>query len=220
MTSLPPPQGPPASLVPPGGATRRRSRRHGWIAGALLAVGLIGGTALFVEGGQRMEVAAQRMVRVSAGCRVLVTLQRTDSFHVYLEDRAANMPASADCTLRTRLEAIPPASGVNPHGSAVIGYSVVARNNVERSMFEIRNGRTYEAGRYRGELASRFEGVSGETLEVTVVADQAEAAIAIGEDVFAVRRPWRIGSGITVAAGCIGALLVMSRRRVRVDASL
>lgn len=215
--SFPPPQGAPVSFDAPPVRRAPRSRRP-WLAFGLLLVGLVGSVALFVEGNQRMEAAAARMVRVSAGCRAWVTLQRSGSFHVYLEDRSADMPESADCTLRTRLESIPPASGVNPHGSTVIGYSVVAADRTERTMFEIRKERPYRAGAYRGELASRFEGERGETLEVTVLADQIESAIAIGEDVFAVRRPWRIAAGATMGGGMVLALLVM-RRRLRGDAS-
>jgi hypothetical protein len=165
-----------------------------------------------------MERAASRMVRVSAGCRVWVTLQRSGTFHVYLEDRTVEMPAIADCTLRTRLESLPPASGINPHGSAVIGFSIVTPDSVERTMFEIGEERPYSVGMYRGELASRFEGDEGEALQVTVIAEKSEAAIAIGEDVFAVRRPWRIAAGATMGCAMILSLLMM-RRRLRGDAS-
>ena len=216
--SLPPPVGPPMSLGVPVISERGRRNWRLPIALGLFAVGIIGGVALFVEGNQQMERAAARMVRVSAGCRVWVTLQRTGSFHVYLEERSVEMPENADCTLRTRLESIPPATGINPHGSAVIGYSVVTSDDIERTMFEIGEERPYRAGPYRGELASRFEGERGETLEVTVIADQVEAAIAIGEDMFAVRRPWRIAAGATMGGGMVLSLLVM-RRRIRGDAS-
>lgn len=216
--SLPPPEGPPVSFGVPAASPRARHNVRRWIALGLFVVGLVGGVALFVEGNRRMEAAAARMVRVSAGCRVWITLQRSGSFHVYLEDRSVAMPGSADCSLRTRLESIPPASGINPHGSAVIGYSVVTPDDTERTMFEIGGERPYRVGPFRGELASRFEGESGETLQVTVIADQSEAAIAIGEDVFAVRRPWRIAAGATMGGGMVLALVVM-RRRLRGDAS-
>lgn len=215
-SSLPPPQGSPVSFDAP--VVKRGGRSRAWLAFGIFVVGLVGGVALFAEGNERMESAAARMVRVSAGCRVWVTLQRTGTFHVYIEDRAVEMPAIADCSLRTRLEAIPPASGINPHGSAVIGYSVVTPNDVERTMFEIGKERPYRAGPYRGHLGSRFEGESGEALEVSVVADQSEAAIAIGEDVFAIRRPWRIAAGATMGGGMVLALVLM-RRRIRGDAS-
>ncbi|MFM7409739.1 MAG: hypothetical protein ACKO3L_02940, partial [Actinomycetota bacterium] len=66
-----------------------------------------------------------------------------------------------------------------------------------------RPNRRYDLGRNDGLLTSRFAGRSGETVIVGFVADSPDVAIAIGENVFSLRTPWRIAAGVVLAFGLL-----------------
>lgn len=164
----------------------------------MLVVTVAVSAALFSEGTRRATDAAASMVRVSAGCRVPVTLRDTGDFFVYLEEGPVPMPDSADCTNAGL-------SMANPHGIPMIGFAVATPDGVERTVDEVRPNRRYNLGRNNGLLTSRFAGRSGETVIVGLVADSPDVAIAIGENVFDVRTPWRIAAGVVLAIGLLFA---------------
>jgi hypothetical protein len=68
---------------------------------------------------------------------------------------------------------------------------------------EVEPNRRYDLGRNEGLLTSRFAGRRGETVIVGVVADSPDVAIAIGENVFSVRTPWRVAAGVVLALGLL-----------------
>lgn len=174
--------------------TRRRHRR--WFSLVLLIVTVSAVAALFSEGTRRASDAAAAMVRVSAGCRVPVTLRDTGDFFVYVEEGPVPMPDTADCTNAGL-------SMANPHGIPMVGFAVATPDGVERRVVEVRPNRRYGLGRNDGLLTSRFAGRAGETVIVGLVADSPDVAIAIGEDVFSVRTPWRIAAGVVLAIGLL-----------------
>lgn len=181
-----------------------------WLAFLLLVITAATAGALFAYGTQRATDAASNMVRVSAGCRVPITLNRTGDYFVYVEAGPVPMPDDADCSNAGRLLE-------NPHGFPVLGFAVATPNGVERSMVEVDPNRRYSLGRHAGLLTSRFAGRAGETVIVGVVADSRDAAIAIGDNVFRVRTPWRVGSGIAAAVGVVLALLALRAATKRAD---
>ena len=192
---------PPAVAVPP------RSRRTRWFALGLLIITVTASAALFTEGTRRAKHAAAGMVRVSAGCRVPVKLRDSGDFWVYIEAGPVPMPDNAECTNAGR-------TMTNPHGFPMLGFAVATPDGVERSMVEVDPNRRYKLGRHSGLLTSRFAGRAGETVIVGVVADSADAAIAIGENVFDLRTPWRIGAGVVLAIGLLlVALLIRAGAR-------
>ena len=152
--------------------------------------------ALFGQGTRSARDAAAGMVRISAGCRVPVTLRQTGTYSVYVEAGPVPMPDDADCTNAGRTMA-------NPHGFPVYGFALATPDGVERAVREVHPNRRYDLGSFSGLLTSRFEGRAGETLIVGVVADSPDVAIAIGDDVLAKRRPWRIASGVVLAVGLL-----------------
>ena len=180
---------------------RRRPRR--WFAFVLLVVTFVAVGALFSQGTRSATESAAGMVRISAGCRVPITLRETGTYSVYVEAGPVPMPDDADCTNAGR-------AMTNPHGFPVFGFALATPDGVERAVREVQPNRRYDLGRYSGLLTSRFEGRAGETLIVGVVADSADVAIAIGDDVLAQRRPWRIASGVVLAVGIL--LTVLSFR--------
>jgi hypothetical protein len=148
------------------------------------------------------------MVRVSAGCRVPVTLRETGDFFVYVEEGPVPMPDSADCSNAGMAMS-------NPHGLPMIGFAVATPDGVERRVVEVRPNRRYDLGRNEGLLTSRFAGRMGETVIVGLVADSPDVAIAIGEDVFSMRTPWRIAAGVVLALGLLllgGVVRVAAKR--------
>jgi len=197
------------SPVSPGAAPRRRHAR--WLVAVPLLASVGSAGALFAKGNDRATDAARDLVRVSAGCRVPVTLTRTGSYWVYVEAGPVPMPESADCSNGGRLMS-------NPHGFPVLGFAIATPGGVERSMVEVDPNRKYDFGRHAGLLTSRFDGRAGETLIVGVVADSRDAAISIGENVFDVRKPWRIGAGVILALGVVLCGVVLRATRVRDDA--
>jgi len=191
----------------PADPTTHRARRRGrWFALGLLLVTVVAVGALFSEGTRRASDAAADMVRVSAGCRVPVALRSTGDFWVYVEEGPVPMPDNADCTNAGMMMA-------NPHGLPMLGFAVATPDGVERPVVEVEPNRRYDLGRNEGLLTSRFAGRSGETVIVGVVADSPDVAIAIGENVFSVRTPWRIAAGVVLAIG-----LVLSALSFRVAA--
>lgn len=185
-----------------GAARRTRRRPLKWVSLAFLVVSFAVAGALFSHGTQRATQAAAGMVRISAGCRVPITLQRTGEYHVYVEAGPVPMPDNADCSNAGRLLE-------NPHGFPVLGFAIATPQGVERSMVEVDPNRRYSFGRHAGLLTSRFPGRAGETLIVGVVADSRNAAIAIGDNVFDVRKPWRVASGVVLALGLLLAMLAL-----------
>jgi hypothetical protein len=164
--------------------------------------------ALFSEGTRRASDAAEAMVRVSAGCRVPITLRATGDFFVYIEEGPVPMPDSADCTNAGMAMS-------NPHGLPMVGFAVATPDGVERRVEEVRPNRRYDLGRNEGLLTSRFAGRTGETVIVGLVADSPDVAIAIGEDVFSTRTPWRIAAGVVLALGLLlfGGLVRVAAKR-------
>jgi hypothetical protein len=196
---------PPASSSPVTPTPRRRRR---WFAVGLLIVTLSAAAALFSEGTRRASEAAAAMVRVSAGCRVPITLNETGDFFVYIEEGPVPMPDTADCTNAGMAMS-------NPHGIPMVGFAVATPDGVERRVDEVRPNRRYDLGRNDGLLTSRFAGRSGETVIVGLVADSPDVAIAIGENVFSTRTPWRIAAGVVLAVGLLlfGGLVRAAARR-------
>ncbi|MFZ9697796.1 MAG: hypothetical protein ACO3C5_09220 [Ilumatobacteraceae bacterium] len=196
----------PPEASPPVTPTPRRRRR--WFAVGLFLVTLSAAAALFSEGTRRAGEAAGAMVRVSAGCRVPVTLNETGDFFVYIEEGPVPMPDSADCTNAGMAMS-------NPHGIPMVGFAVATPDGVERRVDEVRPNRRYDFGRNDGILTSRFAGRSGETVIVGLVADSPDVAIAIGENVFSTRTPWRIAAGVVLAIGLLlfGGLVRAAARR-------
>lgn len=172
----------------------------------MLVVTVAAAAALFSEGTRRAGDVAAGMVRISAGCRVPVTLRDTGDFFVYVEEGPVPMPESANCTNAGL-------SMTNPHGIPMIGFAVATPDGVERPIVEVRPNRRYDLGRNDGLLTSRFAGRAGETVIVGLVADSPDVAIAIGENVFSVRTPWRIAAGIVLAFG-----LLLTAALIRVGA--
>ena len=195
------------SPQPPLAGTAKTGKRSAlWVGVLLLVVSALSAGALFSHGNSRAREVAAAMVRVSAGCRVPVTLNRTGNYFVYVEAGPVPMPDTADCSNAGRLMS-------NPHGFPVLGFAV-ATPAVERSMVEVDPNRRYDFGRHGGLLTSRFSGRAGETVIVGVVADSRDAAIAIGDNVFDVRKPWRVGAGVVLILGVfLFALLLRVRRR-------
>lgn len=185
--------------TPAAPQTRRRSRRR-WFGLLLLVVTFVAVGALFSEGTRRAADAADDMVRISAGCRVPITLRKTGTYSVYVEEGPVPMPDGADCTNAGR-------SMANPHSFPVYGFAIATPDGVERVAREVQPSRRYDLGSRSGLLTARFEGRAGETLIVGVVADSPDVAIAIGEDVLAKRKPWRIASGVVLAIGLALAAL-------------
>jgi hypothetical protein len=193
---------PATRFEPPASGTRVRSPRRGrWFGLVMLVVtlGVVG--VLFSEGTRRASDAADAMVRISAGCRVPVTLRETGTYSVYVEAGPVPMPDNADCTNAGR-------TMTNPHGFPTFGFALATLDGVERAVSEVNPNRRYDLGRRSGLLTARFEARAGETLIVGVVADSSDIAIAIGEDVFAARTPWRIASGVVLALGVVLSVLV------------
>lgn len=188
--------------------SRRGGRRRRLLSLVLLVAAVLAASALFSEGTRRAKDAAANMVRVSAGCRVPVTLRSTGDFFVYVEEGPVPMPDSADCSNAGLAMS-------NPHGFPVIGFAVATPDGVERPVTELKESRRYDLGRNRGLLTSRFAGRDGETVIVGFVADSTDVAIAIGEDVFAVRTPWRVASGIVLALGVLLAGVLFRGRLLR-----
>lgn len=184
--------------------SRVRPRRRRWFALGVLVVTFAAAGALFSEGTRRAGDVAAGMVRISAGCRVPLTLRETGDFFVYVEEGPVPMPDNANCTNAGL-------SMTNPHGIPMIGFAVATPDGVERPVIEVSPNRRYDIGRNDGLLTSRFAGRSGETVIVGLVADSPDVAIAIGENVFSVRTPWRIASGAVLA---IGLLLTVALFRV------
>lgn len=166
----------------------------------LLVVTFAAVGALFGQGTRSATEAAAAMVRISAGCRVPITLRETGTYSVYVEEGPVPMPANADCTNAGR-------AMTKPHSFPIFGFALATPDGVERTVREVQPNRRYDLGRYSGQLTSRFEGRAGETLIVGVVADSTEVAIAIGDDVLARRRPWRIAAGVVLAVGLVLTLL-------------
>lgn len=190
---------------PPENARRRRSRK--WFPALLLIVTIAAAAALFSEGTRRATDAAESLVRISGGCRVPITLQRTGTYSVYVEPGPVPMPESAECTNAGH-------AMTNPHGFPVFGFAVATPDGVERRVEEVKSGRRYDLGRRSGVLTSRFEGRAGETLIVGVVADSTDVAISIGDDVLAQRTPWRVATGAVLAVGLLlSALAVRAAAR-------
>ena len=191
----------------PVGSDEKGERFARWVGVLLLVVSALSAGALFSHGNSRARETAAAMVRVSAGCRVPVTLNRTGNYFVYVEAGPVPMPNTADCSNAGRLMS-------NPHGFPVLGFAVATPAGVERSMVEVDPNRRYDFGRHGGLLTSRFSGRAGETVIVGVVADSRDAAIAIGDNVFDVRKPWRVGAGVVLILGVfLFALLLRVRRR-------
>lgn len=191
--------------APPPSAEFGRVRRRNpllWFAATLLVATAFAAGGLFAHGTQRAQEVANGLVRISAGCRVPITLQRTGDYHVYVEAGPVPMPDSADCSNAGR-------TLTNPHGFPVLGFAVATPDGTERSMIEVDPNRRYTLGRHSGLLTSRFAGRAGETLIVGVVADSRNASIAIGDNVFDVRKPWRIASGVVLALGLVLTLLAL-----------
>ena len=162
----------------------------------MLVVTFAAAGALFSEGTRRASDAASGMVRISAGCRVPVTLRDTGDFFVYVEEGPVPMPDAANCTNAGL-------SMTNPHGIPMIGFAVATPDGIERPVIEVRPNRRYDLGRNDGLLTSRFAGRAGETVIVGLVADSPDVAIAIGENVFSLRTPWRIAAGVVLAIGLL-----------------
>jgi len=181
---------------PSQGPSQTRPWRRRWFAFVMLVVTLAAAGALFTEGTRRAGNAAAGMVRISAGCRVPVTLRDSGDFFVYIEQGPVPMPDSANCT-----NAGLPMT--NPHGIPMIGFAVATPDGVERRVTQVRPNRRYDLGRNDGLLTSRFTGRAGETVIVGLVADSPDVAVAIGENVFSLRLPWRIASGIVLAIGLL-----------------
>lgn len=181
------------SATPPTPSPRRRLGRR-WLALLLLVLTLSAAGALFSEGTRRATDSAEGMVRISAGCRVPITLRHTGTYHVYVEEGPVPMPDDADCSNAGRTMS-------NPHGFPVFGFALATPDGVERAVREVRPNRRYDLGKRSGLLTSRFEGRAGETLIVGVVADSADVAIAIGDNVLQKRTPWRVASGVVLAIG-------------------
>lgn len=184
--------------------SRARPRRRRWFALAVLVVTFAAAGALFSEGTRRAGDVAAGMVRISAGCRVPLTLRETGDFFVYVEEGPVPMPDNANCTNAGL-------SMTNPHGIPMIGFAVATPDGVERPVIEVSPNRRYDIGRNDGLLTSRFAGRAGETVIVGLVADSPDVAIAIGKNVFSVRTPWRIAAGAVLA---IGLLLTAALFRV------
>lgn len=192
-------------------APARPRRRARWFLLVLLPISLFAAGMMFAKGNDRASDVARDLVRISAGCRVPVTLQRGGQYWVYVETGPVPMPETADCSNAGRLMS-------NPHGFPVLGFAIATPNGVERSMVEVDPNRKYTAGRHSGLLTSRFEATAGETVIVGVVADSRDAAIAIGDNVFDVRKPWRIGAGVILVLGLLLSGVVVRVTRVRDDA--
>lgn len=174
----------------------RPRRRRGWFAVIVLVLTLVVVGGLFSEGTRRAEDAARGMVRISAGCRVPITLRHTGTYSVYVEAGPVPMPENAQCTNAGR-------AMNNPHSFPVFGFALATPDGVEREITEVRSGRRYDLGRNSGVLTARFEGRANETLIVGVVADSPDVAIAIGDDVLGKRTPWRVASGVVLALGLL-----------------
>ena len=189
-------------------APQSKPRRGRWFIVVVLLASFVAAGALFAKGNSRAVDVARGLVRVSAGCRVPVTLQRGGDYWVYVEAGPVPMPDSADCSNAGRLMS-------NPHGFPVLGFAIATPDGVERSMVEVDPNRKYAFGRHSGLLTSRFTGAAGETVIVGVVADSRDAAIAIGDNVFDVRRPWRIGAGLILLLGLLLSAVLVRVTRVR-----
>ena len=196
-----------------GTQKQRRSRTGRWFAFALLVVSVLAAGVLFSEGTRQAQDAAARMVRVSAGCRVPVTLRDTGDFFVYVEEGPVPMPNDADCTNAGRPMFNPHV--LSPHGSTMLGFAVATPQGIERPVSQVNPNRQYDLGPHSGLLTSRFAGREGETVIVGVVTNSPDVAIAIGENVFDVRSPWRISAGVVLALGLVlaGATFRVAARR-------
>ena len=181
---------------------RGKRRRSTWCAVGLLLATAVAVGILFGEGTRRASDAARNFVRVSAGCRVPITLRDTGDFWVYVEEGPVPMPDSAQCTNAGM-------AMTNPHGLPMLGFAVATPDGVERTVVQLTKRRSYDLGQHEGLLSSRFAGRSGETVIVGVVADAPDVAIAIGENVFSIRTPWRIGAGVVLALGVLLSALVL-----------
>lgn len=193
----------PPEVSPP----RRRARRH-WASVVILVMTFVAVGALFAQGTRSATDAAAGLVRISAGCRVPITLRETGTYSVYVEAGPVPMPGEADCSNAGH-------AMTNPHGFPAFGFALATPDGVERVAREVRSNRRYDLGPHSGLLTARFEGRAGETLIVGVVADSTDVAIAIGEDVLANRRPWRLASGIVLVVGLflVGLSLRVGVRR-------
>lgn len=176
------------------------------VLGAIVLVaGLIGAGALWYASAQRLDDNVAGFARAPSGCSTTLDVERTGEFRLYAETKGSLDGLAGDCSASTDYDrdeiANPQLTIVGPDGSAI---DISDTGDV-----------SYDAGGFSGAAVGAVQIDATGTYVLTVIADGAQFAIAVGgdpNDGVALLRWGAVGLAI-VALVLGGLLLVLGSRR-------